>query len=180
MLKLNVVLVLIVLTMTSLSSARLVETSLGPVMGERLATPGLLSWTLAVVTKTILIHTRTSTVDPRYDDAPITFDSFWALPFAAPPVGGYIDIIQQNDDFLKVWLTMIYMKRALDGKYKYYMKLLIWSIAQYIIKVFSSGDLRFSPPMEATPWTETRNATKAKSISKQIFQQQPRTECKQI
>jgi len=47
-------------------------------------------------------------VDPRYDDAPITFDSFWALPFAAPPV----------------------------------------------------GDLRFSPPIEAAPWTETRNATK--------------------
>ena len=34
---------------------------------------------------------------------------------------------------------------------------------QIIYLLFSSGDLRFSPPNEATPWTETRNATKAKS-----------------
>ena len=29
---------------------------------------------------------------------------------------------------------------------------------------FAAGDLRFSPPIEAAPWTETRNATKAKSL----------------
>ena len=92
MLKLNLVInSLIALAMTSLSSARLVETSLGPVMGERLATLGLLSSTLAPAVqwshKSSSSSRRTSTVDPRYDDAPITFDSFWALPFAAPPIG---------------------------------------------------------------------------------------------
>ena len=55
-------------------------------------------------------------MDPRYDDAPITFDSFWALPFAAPPIGGFINIIHQNDYALKAITTI----------HKNLMEIVIW------------------------------------------------------
>ena len=35
----------------------------------------------------IKLISRTTTVDPRFDNLTITYDSFWALPFAAPPIG---------------------------------------------------------------------------------------------
>ena len=152
MLKLNVVLTL---TLASLSSARLVETSLGPVMGERF---------------TIIIIGDKNHPRPHQDihSGPTLWRSshyLWFIlgaPLCRSSCRCVIHIIHENDNicFYKS-MTMIYMKRAFAEM----MKLLIWSMGQHIIYLyFSSGDLRFSPPVEATPWTETRNATKAKPI----------------
>ena len=116
--------------------ARTVETTLGPVVGERCCLKELmpvltimLFFCLDQISYKILkkhqqMVWRISTVDTRYNSQ-IVYDSFFALPFAAPPIG---------NSYISRRHELLFLK---------------------------TGELRFSKPQPATPWSEPRNATQA-------------------